>query len=870
LAEVSTILASSLDYETTLASVAKLAVPFLADWCTVDIVEDNSRRVWSKTVGNREDKGDKGDKGDKEDEKDSSSQPTTYDHTHSTLRRVAIAHLDSAKEKLAWELNRRYPEQLSAMAGLPEVLRTGQSALAVEISDSNLAAVARDVEHLQALHALGLKSCIVVPLIARGRTLGAISFITAESSRRYNTDDLPLMEDLARRAAIAVDNARLYQETQAARRIAEQTAERNATLQTLTAALSEALSVTQAGEVVVNQALAALKASAGFMALLVDYDCTLEVVSAVGYPQNMLEMWSRFPITAQAPIADAVRTKKPILLESRKVWAERYPHLATRYADSQHHAWVSLPLIADGRTVGGIGFSFLNARTFSEDDCAFMQALAQQCAQAIQRARAYAAERQARAESEAARRAAEAANRMKDEFLATLSHELRTPLNAMLGWTHLLRTRTFEEAKRERALETIDRNTKSLAALIEDILDVSRIITGKLNLSVAPCELVPLIEAAIETVQPAAEAKMIQIECCLDASAGLVLGDATRLQQVVWNLLSNAIKFTPKGGRVKVRLDRVEQLTPNPDIGKESDFSKAQECLGSDSEARHSPAQTPETTGNPRLNIQQPTSSYAQIQVTDTGKGIAPDFLPYVFERFRQENSSSTRSYGGLGLGLAIVRYLVEQHGGIVQAFSEGDGMGATFTVQLPFWSVCEKSIPASSVQPSVADVAHPQELQPLTSPSVGISLDTAKDRTVLSSDRPPILYGLRVLVVEDEADARDLLVTILEQSGAQAIAAASAERALYLLSQSNADVLVSDIGMPNIDGYTLMKKIRNLEASQGGDIPAIALTAYARDSDRIAALEAGFQIHLPKPFNSDELVEVVAKLTGRKPTQSA
>ena len=900
LAEVSTILASSLDYETTLASVAKLAVPFLADWCTVDIVEDNSRRVWSKTVGNREDKGDKGDKGDKEDEKDSPSQPTTYDHTHSTLRRVAIAHLDSAKEKLAWELNRRYPEQLSAMAGLPEVLRTGQSALAVEISDSNIAAVARDVEHLQALRELGLKSCIVVPLIARGRTLGAISFITAESNRRYHTDDLPLVEDLARRAAIAVDNARLYQETQAARRIAEQTAERNATLQTLTAALSEALSVTQVGEVVVNQALAALKASAGFMALLVDCDSvqpfghenrvsearrslarrspalpptadgTLEVVSAIGYPQDMLEIWSRFPITAEAPIADAVRTKTPILLESRKVWAERYPHLATRYADSQHHAWVSLPLIADGRTVGGIGFSFLNARTFSEDDCAFMQALAQQCAQAIQRARAYAAERQARAESEAARRTAEAANRMKDEFLATLSHELRTPLNAMLGWTHLLRTRTFEEAKRERALETIDRNTKSLAALIEDILDVSRIITGKLKLSVAPCELVPLIEAAIETVQPAAEAKMIQIECCLNASAGLVLGDATRLQQVVWNLLSNAIKFTPKGGRVKVRLDRVEQLTPNPDIGKESDFSKAQECLGSDSEARHSPTQAPETTGNPHPNIQQPTSSYAQIQVTDTGKGIAPDFLPYVFERFRQENSSSTRSYGGLGLGLAIVRYLVEQHGGIVQAFSEGDGMGATFTVQLPFWSVCEKSIPASSVQPSVAGVAHPQELQPLTSPSVGgISLDTAKDRTVLP-DRPPILYGLRVLVVEDEVDARDLLVTILEQSGAQAIAAASAERALYLLSQSNVDVLVSDIGMPNIDGYTLMKRIRNLEASQGGDIPAIALTAYARDSDRIAALEAGFQVHLPKPFNSDELVEVVAKLTGRQPTQSA
>jgi PAS domain S-box-containing protein len=899
LAEVSTVLASSLDYETTLATVAKLAVPLLADWCTVDIVEDNH-----------------------------------------TLRRVAIAHLDPAKEELAWELNRRCPDQLSAMAGLPEVLRTGQSALAAEISDSNLAAVAQDVEHLQALRELGLTSCIVVPLIARGRTLGAISFITAESSRRYSADDLPLVEDLARRAAIAVDNARLYQETQAARRIAEQTAERNAALQTLTAALSEALSLTQVGEIVVNQALTALKASAGFMVLLVDCDSvqpfghvsaaarsansvtrsdsevrasagrspalspradrSLEVVSAVGYPQEILNIWSRFPITAEVPIADAVRTQTPILLESRAVWAESYPHLATQYADSQHHAWVALPLIADRRTVGGIGFSFLNARTFSEDDCAFMQALAQQCAQAIQRARAYAAERQARAESEAARSAAEAANRMKDEFLATLSHELRTPLNAMQGWTHLLRTRKFDQAKMERALETIDRNTQSLSALIEDILDISRIITGKLRLSVAPCELVPLIEAAIETVQPAAEAKMIQIERCLDASAGPILGDATRLQQVVWNLLSNAIKFTPKGGRVEVRLDRVdtelhsnvvdrkdlgdkedkaekilsmnatsyEQLTPKQDIDKKIDRSNSPECSGSDSEAvAHLVAST--TTGNQCPNIQYPRSEYAQIQVIDMGKGITPDFLPYVFERFRQENSSSTRSYGGLGLGLAIVRYLVEQHGGMVQAFSEGDGMGATFTVQLPLLSVPRQSTPSDSVQPSVDGVAYPQELQALTPASEGLSLDTAKGRMVLSH-RPLILYGLRVLVVEDEADARELLVTILEQNGAQVRAAASAGQALNLLFQSNADVLVSDIGMPNIDGYTLIRRIRQLEASHGRDIPAIALTAYAGERERIAALEAGFQVHLPKPFDSDELVEVVAKLAGRKPTQPA
>ena len=651
LAQASTVLASSLDYETTLASVAKLAVPFLADWCAVDILEENQ-----------------------------------------SIRRVAIAHSDPLKEELAWELNRRYPENFNAATGLlPKVLRTGQSLLSTEISDSDLVAVAQDAQHLQVLREFSLKSMIVLPLLARGRTLGAITLATAESDRRNSADQLPLLEDLARRAAMAVDNARLYRAseaarkaTQEARQIAEETAERNASLQSLTAALSEALSLSQVGEVVVNQALAALKASAGIIAILVNRDRTLEVISAFGYPQEMLETWSRFPMTAEIPIADAIKTKQPIFLKSREISTQRYPHIATQYANSEHNAWAALPLIVDGSTVGGMSFSFPNPQRFSQEDCAFIQALAQQCAQAIQRARAYAAERQARAE-------AEAANRMKDEFLATLSHELRTPLNAMLGWTQLLRTRKFEQTKVDRALETIDRNTKSLAALIEDILDVSRIMMGKLHLSVARCELVPVIEDAIETIRPAAEAKLIQIDCFLDASAGPVWGDANRLQQVVWNLLSNAIKFTPAGGRVEVRLDRVDRLGSSQEqlkvvreafpegVGFEELKVEKLKVEGSKESAKEQPA------------ICQPANYYAQIKVTDTGKGISPDFLPYVFERFRQENSSSTRSYGGLGLGLAIVRYLVEQHGGTVQAFSQGEGMGATFTVQLPLLSACSQ-----------------------------------------------------------------------------------------------------------------------------------------------------------------------------------
>jgi signal transduction histidine kinase/ActR/RegA family two-component response regulator len=436
-----------------------------------------------------------------------------------------------------------------------------------------------------------------------------------------------------------------------------------------------------------------------------------------------------------------------------------------------------------------MGLSFLQAKQFSEDERALMLVLANQGAQALERARAYAAERQARAE-------AEAANRIKDEFLATLSHELRTPLNAMLGWTQLLRSRKFDEAKMARALETIDRNTKSLAALIEDILDVSRIMTGKLHLSPRACQLVSVVEAAIEAVRPAAEAKTISIEFHCDRAIGTVWGDANRLQQVVWNLLSNAIKFTPKGGRVQVRLERI----------------------------------TDESTGNP----------YAQIQAIDSGKGISPDFLPYVFERFRQENSSSTRSYGGLGLGLAIVRSLVELHGGTVQAFSEGEGLGATFTVQLPA----------------------------LQAKGKGQEARGNEEESYLSPDTSNIapLSGLRILIVDDEADARDLLATILEQSGAQVTAVASADEAINCLLQMTADVLVSDIAMPNIDGYTLIRQVRALQAERGGYIPAVALTAYAMESDRNLALEAGFQVHLAKPFDPDELIGVIAKLAESTP----
>lgn len=387
----------------------------------------------------------------------------------------------------------------------------------------------------------------------------------------------------------------------------------------------------------------------------------------------------------------------------------------------------------------------------------------------------------------AARTEAETANRLKDEFLATLSHELRTPLNAMFGWTQLLTTRKFDETTTARAIETINRNTKTLKVLIEDVLDVSRIITGKLNLKVTPVQLITVVEAALDTVRPAAEAKEIRLESISDSSVALVLGDANRLQQIVWNLVSNAIKFTPHGGRVDVQLVQID--------------------------------------------------SHVQIRVTDTGEGIAAEFLPYVFERFRQADSSSTRSHGGLGLGLAIVRHLVELHGGTVRAESPGIGQGATFIVTLP-------------LKPALKPTT-PEQLSPTTTHEV-------------AENCLPILEGLRVLVVDDEVDARELIQAMLQPLGVQVKAAASAIEALVALQTFQPDVLLSDIGMPGENGYALIRQLRALEEEQGGRIPAVALTAYARAEDRTQALLAGFQLHVPKPVNQAELAAVVANLAGR------
>ncbi|MBW4504589.1 MAG: PAS domain S-box protein [Scytonema hyalinum WJT4-NPBG1] len=400
---------------------------------------------------------------------------------------------------------------------------------------------------------------------------------------------------------------------------------------------------------------------------------------------------------------------------------------------------------------------------------------------------------------QAARAQAEAANRSKDDFLAIVSHELRTPMTAILGWAGMLQTGMLDEDRVSDAIETIERNANSQMQLIEDLLDISRIVQGNLSLNFSSINLVEVIADAIEVVQPSADNKNIQLECVLDTPVELIRGDSDRLQQVVWNLLCNAIKFTPNGGRVEVRLSVV-----------------------SDSE-------------------QQATDNYAQIQVSDTGKGISADFLPYVFERFHQADSTSTRSNKGLGLGLAIARHLVELHGGTIQAESAGIGQGATFTVMLPLLAI-----------PSAKE-AQTSNSNQMQVPMVG------EDTTAL--ENPPRLDGLQVLVVDDEADVREWISTVLTESGAQVIAVGSVGEALAALEQLRPDVLVSDIGMPDEDGYTFIRKVRELGSEMGGRIPAVALTGYAREEDYRQAKAAGFQLHIAKPIKAAELVAVVKSL---------
>jgi len=717
LAEASRLLASSLDYEATLQRLARLLVPTLGDLCVIDVTGDDGE-----------------------------------------IRRLTAVHADPAKDDAARELARRFPPDRHGHHPVARALRSGRPELASDIS----ADVLETIAHRDLAHALAYTSYLVVPIIARERTFGAISLVSAGSGRRYTAEDVPLAEDIARRAAAALDNARLYRQSETRLRAAEAAAD-------LGGFLNQALDPEVVGRRIAESVRALLGLGTSLLYRVDPVTLEMTVVAGAGTSIPGFDPGVTLP-AGFAAVGLAVRERRPVttpdLLADPRIALT--PELRARLEHAPCRSELAVPLLSHERVIGVLALGDRKGRQFRQEDVLLAQGFAEQAALALENARLYAEARDA--------------NRAKDEFLATLSHELRTPLTAMLGWVRMLQSGTLDEATSARALRVIDRNTKLQAQLIDDLLDVSRIVTGKLSLELKAVDVGAVVETAVDAVTPAALAKSVELERRVAPAAGPAWADPHRLQQVVWNLLSNAVKFTPSGGRVTVAVERDDP--------------------------------------------------HVVVRVDDTGQGIAPEFLPYIFDRFRQADSTTTRAHGGLGLGLAIVHHLVTLHLGTVTAASEGPDRGATFTVRIP--------------------------LAPLRTAARFTS------GAAIGVDRLPALTGVRVLVVDDDADARDLVTAVLGQSGAEVVTASSTVEALDVLARARPNVLVSDLSMPGDDGYALLQRVRALGLDHDGWVPAVALTAFARAEDRARALAAGYAVHVSKPVEPDELVEVVARLASR------
>jgi PAS domain S-box-containing protein len=598
-----------------------------------------------------------------------------------------------------------------------------------------------------------------------------------------------VINDVSDRKRVELEREELVQELAKERERLERETHALETINRMSAAIASELSLERLVQSITDEAtrLTGAQFGAFFYNVLNAKGESYMLYALSGAPREAFE---GFPMPRNTAIFDptfkgenAVRiddvTKDPRYGKNEPYHGMPEGHLPVR-------SYLAVPVVSrSGEVLGGLFFGHSKPGVFNASHERILVGVAAQAAIAMDNARLFEAIEREKAIVDEARQRAEEANRAKDEFLAMVSHELRTPLNSMLGWTRLLRSGRLDEKAFTRGLETVERNTLSQAQLIEDLLDVSRIITGKLRLSVEPIDLEPVIQTAVDSVRPAANAKEIRLQTIVDSGAGLVSGDRERLQQIIWNLLANAIKFTPKHGKVRLQLARVD--------------------------------------------------SHVEISVADTGQGIDSGFLPHVFDRFRQADAGITRKQGGLGLGLAIVRHLVELHGGTVQAESEGMGKGSTFVVLLPVMAIRRESAKAK-VMPRTSVEARGLE---------GISM----------------LGGVRVLVVDDEPDTREMLSVVLGECEAEVRSAGSAAEALAALESWVPDVLVSDIGMPCEDGYELIAKVRSLPADRGGRIPAVALTAYARFEDRMRALGAGFQMHVAKPVEPAELVMVIHSL---------
>jgi signal transduction histidine kinase/ActR/RegA family two-component response regulator len=649
-----------------------------------------------------------------------------------------------------------------------------------------------------ALGATTYQSVAAVPLVIGSRVVAVVQ-LEFSRPRTFSSDDRDFLFVLGPRAAQALDRTWQYESAQRARAEAEtlraradeeleghqQTelalrasearhrtlAARTNRLHGLTAALSEAVTVKAVAEAVVKQGKIAAGATSGEVALLLDGGEAFETVhSDVGGEHS----WAgaRFPAEVGLCATHVVQTRQPVFIGSFAEWQQRYWRSASIAADGGYISSATLPLLVSGQAIGVLAFHFTAPVKFDEEYQAFLVSIAQHCAQALDRARLYETAQKARTE-------AEAANRLKDEFVSIVSHDLRTPLNAMLGWTALLQKGTLAPSIIARALRSIHDNATRQAKLIDDLLDFSRIIGGRMSLDREQIDLRDLLRNVIESMVPATAAKRIELQFSAAPDA-IVLGDLHRLEQVFFNLLGNAVKFTEEGGRIEVTV----------------------RCL----------------------------DSHVDASVTDTGIGIDPEFLPHVFDRFRQADSTTTRVHGGVGLGLSIARQLVEAHQGTISVTSDGKDRGSTFTVRLPMVS-------------RGSDAAEDAPASESKAPS-GIRLD-----------------GIRVLVVDDEQDSREVMAHTLEDCGASVSLAGNAREALAILEELEMDVLLADIAMPDQDGYSLIREIRGSAAGRIAAIPAAAVTAHARDEERRQALAAGFHMHLAKPFEPGQLTRTVQAL---------
>jgi signal transduction histidine kinase/CheY-like chemotaxis protein len=717
----------------TLEMLAGFAVPALADWCVIRVIESDGR-----------------------------------------VRRLPTVYADAAHAAAARAMDEYYATHTDAAtytsaAGIGRVLRTGEPALVPRVSMEWLRGVARDDAHLELLRSVGMASLLHAPLLLRGRTIGVLTFARTGSGARYGAADVAVAEELCDRAAVAIDNARLFEASERRGREGRAMAE-------VARVLAETLDPTLVWQ----------RVAAGVRTLLDDAPSAalyyLEPGGDVRAVAVSTETGVHFDWTRRLPkgagvVGLAIHKRRVVaaadVLEDQEVV---YPDDArARLERSAYRSLLAMPLIVQERVLGALAVGAERGRRFTEREIELVSAFADHAAVASDNARLFEEAQRRRADAERARAAAEEANRAKDEFLAVLSHELRTPLTAILGWVRLLIGGRMPAARVDEALAAIDRNTRVQTRVIDDLLDVSRIVAGKVDLEWRLIDLGAVVGEVMTSARQQAHAAALLPDAVIEPDS-LVLGDRERLHQVVTNLLANAVKFTPAGGRIEVRLHRA----------------------GED----------------------------VELVVSDTGEGITAKDLPQIFDRFHQVDRSNTRRHGGLGLGLAIVRHLVEAHGGSVSAESAGPGLGACFKVRVP-------RARGAPMLPAIA----------ATEPAGGERL----------------LTGVRALFVDDNSEARALVGAVLEAAGAQVSIASSATEGLNVLEAAAFDVVLTDIGMPGLDGYDFVSCLRERErAASRVPVCAIALTAYAGAEDRRRALAGGFQGYLCKPIDPGDLVRAL------------